>query len=133
MAELTYDDVRRAVQTISTNLQSVISDIRNNLQNTRTDISRLNPNNDFQYRLVNIERTLTEVTQFMQRVDVGLQNSQPIVNTIQQSQMRMQRLEQRLANLEQLSTDMSHYLQAMHDATQRLSNLQIQALERAEP
>jgi hypothetical protein len=132
MAELTYEDVRRAVQTAAGNLQTLVSDIRNNLQTTRTHISRLN-STDVQTRLVNIERSLLDLNQFMQRIDINLQNTQPLAIALQQNQQHLLRMEQRLANLEQLTTDMSNYMQVMHQTATRLTEVHNRMFGRAEP
>ena len=116
MAELTYEDVRRAVQGVANNLHQVVSDIRSNLQVARVDISRMNPS-DMQIRLGSIERVLNDLNQFMQRFEKNFQNGQPLSYSLQQNQQQMYRLEQRIANIEQLSVVMSRYIQAVHGAT----------------
>ena len=118
MAELSYDDVRRAVQGVANNLQQVVGDIRSSLQVARSDISRLNPN-DMQYRLSSIERILNDLNQFMQRFEANFQYGQPLSQSLQQNQQQLYRLEQRIANIEQLSAVMSRYVQAVHGVTVR--------------
>ena len=118
MAELTYEDVRRAVQGVANNLTQVVSDIRSNLQVARYDISRINPS-DMQIRLTSIERVLNDLNQFMQRFEKNFQNGQPLSMSMQQNQQQLYRLEQRMANIEQIATVMSRYLQAVHGATTR--------------
>lgn len=132
MAELTYEDVRRAVQNAAGNLQTLVSDIRNNLQTTRVSLTRLN-STDVPTRLVNIERALTDLNQFMQRIDIGMQNTQPITIALQQNQQQLLRMEQRLANLEQLTADLSNYMHLMHETATQLNELHSRMFGRAEP
>lgn len=120
MAELSFDDVRRAAQNAVANLQTAIGDIRNNLQYTRNDISRLNPN-DFQYRLMNVQRSLDNLMQYMQRLDVYLQNNQNLALSLQQTQQLVLRVEQRLINTEHIAAETTKYLEIVHQQMVQLS------------
>lgn len=134
MAELSFDDVRRAAQTAATSLQTALNDIRTNIQNTRGDISRLNPNNDFQYRFNNLERQIDNLTQYTQRLMLALQNLQSLSATAQQNQQLVLRVEQRLVNTEHMISELTRYVEVMHAQMVQLSDMTAQQrFGRAEP
>lgn len=133
MAELSFDDVRRAAQTAATSLQTALNDIRTNIQNTRGDISRLNPNNDFQYRFNNLERQIDNLTQYTQRLMLALQNLQSLSATAQQNQQLVLRVEQRLVNTEHMLSELTRYVEVMHAQMVQLSEATSQLFSRAEP
>lgn len=130
MAELSYEDVRRATQNVVSNLQTALGDIRNNVQSTRNDITRLSPQ-DFQYRLLNLQRALDNLLQYMQRIDVYLQNSQNLATGIQQTQQLVLRVEQRLVNTEHIVAETTRYLEVIHEQMVQLA--QMNQTLRAEP
>lgn len=134
MAELSYDDVRRAAQEAASNLQTALGEIRNNAQYIRNDIVRLNPA-DCQLRLTNLQRTLDQLLQYMQRIDVYLQNNQNITNGLQQTQQLVLRVEQRLVNTEHIVAETTRYLEVMHEQMVQLNDLYAQQMGgmRAEP
>lgn len=127
MAELSYEDVRRATQNVVSNLQTVIGDIRNNVQSTRNDITRLSPQ-DFQYRLLNLQRALDNLLQYMQRIDVYLQNNQNLAAGMQQTQQLVLRVEQRLVNTEHIVAETTRYLEVIHAQMVQLTEMN-QALQ----
>ncbi|HSE61367.1 MAG TPA: hypothetical protein VLA88_03655 [Candidatus Saccharimonadales bacterium] len=133
MAELSFDDVRRAAQTAATSLQTALNDIRTNIQNTRGDISRLNPNNDFQYRFNNLERQINDLNQYTQRLMLALQNLQAVSSTAQQNQQLVLRVEQRLVNTEHMIGELTRYVEVMHAQMVQLSETATRLYSRAEP
>jgi predicted RNase H-like nuclease (RuvC/YqgF family) len=133
MAELSFDDVRRAAQTAGATLQSALNDIRTNLQNTRSDISRLNPNNDFQYRFNNLERAINDLTQYTQRLTLTLQQSQALSTSVQQKQQLVLRVEQRLVNTEHMVGELARYMEVIHDQMVQLNEANANVFSRAEP
>jgi predicted RNase H-like nuclease (RuvC/YqgF family) len=133
MAELSFDDVRRAAQTAATSLQTALNDIRNNIQNARGDISRLNPNNDFQYRFNNLERAINDLTQYTQRLYLALQQAQNLAPSIQQTQQLVLRVEQRLVNTEHMVSELTRYMEVVHAQMVQLSEATSQLFSRAEP
>jgi hypothetical protein len=132
MAELSYDDVRRAAQTAVSNLQTALGDIRTNLQNTRNDITRLSPQ-DFQYRLLNLQRALDTLLQYMQRIDIYLQNNQNIATGMQQTQQLVLRVEQRLVNTEHIVAETTRYLEVIHQQMVQLTEMNQQLMRSPEP
>jgi uncharacterized UPF0160 family protein len=122
MAELSYEDVRRATQNVVSNLQTVIGDIRNNVQSTRNDITRLSPQ-DFQYRLLNLQRALDNLLQYMQRIDAYLQNNQNLAAGMQQTQQLVLRVEQRLVNTEHIVAETTRYLEVIHAQMVQLTEM----------
>lgn len=132
MAELSYDDVRRAAQTAVSNLQTVIGDIRTHVQNTRNDITRLSPQ-DFQYRLLNLQRALDNLLQYMQRIDVYLQNNQNLATGLQQTQQLVLRVEQRLVNTEHIVAETTRYLEVIHSQMVQLTEMNQQYFRSPEP
>lgn len=133
MAELSYDDVRRAAQSAASDLQTAVNDIRTNVQNTRNDIMRINPS-DFQVRMLNLQRSLDQLMQYMQRLEVCLQNSQNINAALQQTQQLILRVEQRLVNTEHIAAETTRYIEVMHEQMVQLTDLHAQNLmKRAEP
>jgi predicted RNase H-like nuclease (RuvC/YqgF family) len=133
MAELSFDDVRRAAQTAATSLQTALNDIRTNIQNTRGDINRLNPNNDFQYRFNNLERAINDLTQYTQRLMLTLQQAQNVMPSIQQTQQLVLRVEQRLVNTEHMVSELSRYMEVLHAQMVHLNEASAQVFGRAEP
>jgi multidrug efflux pump subunit AcrB len=123
MAELSFDDVRRAAQTAATSLQTALNDIRTNVQNTRGDISRLNPNNDFQFRFNNLERAINDLTQYTQRLMLALQQNQQLTTGVQQNQQLILRVEQRLINTEHMIGELTRYMEVMHAQMVQLSDV----------
>lgn len=132
MAELSYEDVRRAAQNAVNNLQNAIGDIRTNLQYTRNDIVRLNPQ-DFQSRLLNLQRALDNLLQYMQRIDVYLQNNQNVATGVQQTQQLVLRVEQRLVNTEHIAAETARYLEVIHQQVVQLAEAHAQHMKSSAP
>lgn len=132
MAELSFDDVRRAAETAVSNLQSAVNDIRNNVQNNRSELQRLNPT-DFQSRMLNLQRALDNLLQYIQRIDVYLQNNQNSSALHQQTNQVVQRLEQRLVNTEHIAAETNRYLEVIHQQMVQISDMHARILSSPEP
>lgn len=132
MADLSFDDVRRAAENAVNNLQNAVNDIRTNVQYNRNDLQRLNPN-DFQSRMLNLQRALDNLLQYLQRIDVYLQNNQNSAVLHQQTNQVVQRLEQRLVNTEHIAAETNKYLEVIHQQMVQLSDLHAQFLSSPEP
>ncbi|HSW81336.1 MAG TPA: hypothetical protein VLG40_02990 [Candidatus Saccharimonas sp.] len=132
MAELSYDDVRRAAEQALNNLQSAMNEVRMNVQNNRNDMLRLNPQ-DMQAKMVTMQRALDNMLQYMQRFDMYLQNAQNSTMSTQQLQQLILRVEQRLVNTEHIVAETTQYLEVIHSQIVQLTELNAQLFRPAEP
>jgi|GEM_PF-4095314 len=132
MAELSYDDVRRAAEHALNNLQSAMNEVRMNVQNNRNDMLRLNPQ-DMQTKLVTMQRALDNMLLYMQRFDMYLQNNQNSTMSTQQLQQLILRVEQRLVNTEHIVAETTQYLEVIHSQIVQLTELNAQLFRPAEP
>lgn len=132
MAELSYDDVRRATEQALNNLQSAINEVRMNVQNNRNDMLRLNPQ-DMQAKMVTMQRALDNMLQYMQRFDLYLQNNQNATMSTQQLQQLILRVEQRLVNTEHIVAETTQYLEVIHSQIVQLTEINAQLFRPAEP
>ena len=132
MAELSYDDVRRAAEQALNNLQSAMNEVRMNVQNNRNDMLRLNPQ-DMQAKMVIMQRALDNMLQYMQRFDLYLQNNQNSTMSTQQLQQLILRVEQRLVNTEHIVAETTQYLEVIHSQIVQLTEQNAQLFRPAEP
>jgi flagellar biosynthesis chaperone FliJ len=97
MAELSYDDVRRAAQEAMRELQSVVYGLQNSHNDLKRAVSQSN-----QYQLSDILNRLTNVQQQINTLNAAVRNASsqpaPIHYTIQQSVADLHR---RLGRVEQ--------------------------------
>ena len=118
MAELSFEDIRRATTTAISGAQP-LNDLRNGLQALRNEVSNLR---EKQNQIINAERCLLEMHQMMQRFAASVQNGQTVVNYMQQTSANMNYLQQRLASMEQYAAVMSEYMSSLQ---KQLNNIEI--------
>lgn len=120
MADFSYDTVRRAAQEASSNLQSSLNDLRDNLRNWRNDSRTAETQN----RVHNIERVLNDLIPTVQRMDSLLQQvyNHGYNQENWRTQFDSQKFNQRLANIERYASEVSRYLEQLHNQMGRIAN-----------
>lgn len=107
MAELNYEDVRRAVQdTLNLYLGSQ-NEVRGNFQSLSNDISR---QGDLLNQIIANQRPLNEIQQNLQRINTSLQALQTNIAASQQVSQSIVNEMHRLAEIQQFMANVGDYI-----------------------
>ncbi len=113
MAELTYDDVRRAAQDAARDLQSVVNGLKSNTEDIRRTVQQVNPNQS-QHQLSDLSNRLNILQTQIANLDNSLRNQQnsPLY-AIQSMQQSLADIHRRLAATEAFVQFIYRYFNAL--------------------
>ena len=109
---LTYQDIRRAAQEATTNLQTALSDLQNILRAVKNDTAILN---DVHTRTTNAERSAYTLQQMQQRFELHTQLVHNMIDAVHHLHQTTTDLQQRVVNIERLASAMSMYLNEVYE------------------
>ena len=114
MAELSYDDVRRAAQDAVRELQSVVYGLRNNTDDMRRVLQQTSPTqSQSQNQLTDLSNRLNLLQNQITSLDAGLRNQTNPTQTLQNLQQGLGDLQRRLTAMEEFVHFIYRYFNAL--------------------
>lgn len=117
MAELTYDDVRRAAQEAVRDLQGIVSGLRTSSEDIRRTLQQSGATQS-QYQLNDLLNKLNMLQNQIAGLDNNLRGQTSSVQTLQTLQQNMNDIQRRLAAMEEFVHFIYRYFNAMQQRTE---------------
>lgn len=112
MAELTYDDVRRAAQDAVRDIHGVVNGLRSHTEDIRRNVLQVNPTQS-QNQLNELTNRLNMLQTQITNIDTNLRNHTNSVYTLQTMQQSMADMHRRLAAMEEFVQFIYRYFNAL--------------------